>query len=120
MCIRDSASLNYLRRFPVDVVKIDKSFIDELHGARQPADTQHALGARGAADGAMVRAIIAMARTLNMRVIAGGVETGDQLARLMAMDCDEAFGFCLSPAVSPGEVETLLANRDLRKELIIS
>ena len=67
----------------------------------------------------MVRAIIAMAHTLNMRVIAGGVETGDQLARLMAMDCDEAFGFCLSPAVSPDEVEAL-ASRDRRVELIAS
>ena len=94
------ASLNYLRRFPVDVVKIDKSFIDDLHGAHQPADAD---------GGAMVRAIIAMAHTLNMRVIAGGVETGDQLAQLVAMGCDEAFGFCLSAAVSPGEVDTLLA-----------
>lgn len=117
------ASLNYLRRFPVDVVNIDKGFIDELH-TRQPADMQDApkgaQGAKGSADGAMVRAIIAMAHTLNMRVIAGGVETGDQLARLMAMDCDEAFGFCLSPAVPPGEVETLLANRDRRTEMITS
>lgn len=112
------ASLNYLRRFPVGVVKIDKSFIDELHGTRPPADAQGAFSA--AADGAMVRAIIAMAHTLNMRVIAGGVETGDQLAQLIAMGCDEAFGFCLSPAVSPDEVETLLANRDRRIELITS
>jgi diguanylate cyclase (GGDEF)-like protein len=100
------ASLNYLRRFPVDVVKIDKSFIDDL---RKPAG-----------EGAMVRAIIAMAHTLNMQVIAGGVETGDQLAQLTAMGCDEAFGFCLSAAVSPGEVETLLANRWRRVELITS
>ena len=117
------ASLNYLRRFPVDVVKIDKGFIDELH-TRQHADMQDALkcahGARGAADGAMVRAIIAMAHTLNMRVVAGGVETGDQLARLMAMDCDEAFGFCLSPAIPPCEVEALVANRDRRTEMITS
>ncbi|HEX7986537.1 MAG TPA: EAL domain-containing protein, partial [Duganella sp.] len=105
------ASLNYLRRFPVDVVKIDKSFIDDLHGTRRPPDTQG--GAKRTADGSMVRAIIAMAHTLDMRVLAGGVETGDQLARLMAMDCDEAFGFCLSAAMPPGEVEALLASRDL-------
>lgn len=110
------APLNYLRRFPVDVVKIDKSFIDELQGTRQPADTQGAI--KGAADGVMARAIIAMAHTLNMRVLAGGVETGDQLARLMAMGCDEAFGFCLSPAVSPQQVEALLANRDRRIEVL--
>ncbi|HWW69315.1 MAG TPA: EAL domain-containing protein [Duganella sp.] len=112
------ASLNYLRRFPVDVVKVDKSFIDDLQGTRHPPDTPG--GAKRSAYGSMVRAIIAMAHTLNMRVLAGGVETGDQLARLMAMDCDEAFGFCLSPAVPPGEVEALLANRDRRIEPITS
>ena len=115
ICISDFgtgyASLNYLRRFPVDVVKIDKSFIDDLQGAREPANAD---------GGAMVRAIIAMAHTLNMRVIAGGVETGDQLAQLMAMGCDEAFGFCLSAAVAPGEVEALLANRGRPIELITS
>jgi diguanylate cyclase (GGDEF)-like protein len=114
------ASLNYLRRFPVDVVEIDKSFIDELHGTHQLHDMPGALNeaSQACGDGAMVRAIIAMAQTLNMRVIAGGVETGDQLAQLMAMGCDEAFGFCLSPAVSPDDVETLLANRGHRIELI--
>ncbi|MRX07293.1 EAL domain-containing protein [Pseudoduganella sp. FT25W] len=86
------ASLNYLRRFPVDVVKIDKSFVDDL--------------ARG---GAMVRAIIEMAHTLNMQVIAAGVENAGQLAQLSAMGCDEAFGFCISAPVAPEEVEALLA-----------
>ncbi|TFW16315.1 putative bifunctional diguanylate cyclase/phosphodiesterase [Duganella callida] len=91
------ASLNYLRRFPVDVVKIDKAFVDDLQ--------------RG---GAMVRSIIEMAHGLNMKVIAAGVETGEQLAQLSALGCDEAFGFCLSAAVSPEEVEALLANRQQR------
>jgi EAL domain-containing protein (putative c-di-GMP-specific phosphodiesterase class I) len=74
------------------VVKIDKSFVDDL--------------ARG---GAMVRAIIEMAHALNMRVIAAGVETDEQLAQLAAMDCDEAFGFFLSAPVAPEAVELLLA-----------
>ncbi|MYM24162.1 EAL domain-containing protein [Duganella sp. FT135W] len=91
------ASLNYLRRFPVDVVKIDKSFVDDL--------------SRG---GAMVRAIIEMAHTLNMQVIAAGVETSEQLAQLTAMGCDEAFGFCLSGAVAPEDVEALLVGRQQR------
>ncbi len=104
------ASLNYLRRFPVDLVKINKSFIDDLRrAARQPTD-RHSDG-RAADEGAMVRAIIAMAHTLNMQVIAGGVETGDQLEQLAAMGCDEAFGFCLSAAVAPEELEALLAHR---------
>lgn len=91
------ASLNYLRRYAVDVVKIDKSLVDDL--------------VRGEA---MVAAIIDMAHGLNMRVIAAGVETGEQLARLSAMGCDEAFGFCLSPPVAADEVEALLAGRQQR------
>jgi len=105
------ASLNYLRRFPVDVVKIDKCFVDELRRGKQKA---------GKDDGAMVRAIIAMAHTLDMQVIAGGVETGDQLTQLTAMGCDEAFGFCLSAAVSPDEVEALLVGHWRRVELLTS
>ncbi|WP_343728914.1 EAL domain-containing protein [Duganella sp.] len=97
------ASLNYLRRFAVDVVKIDKSFIDDL--------------SRG---GAMVRAIIEMAHSLNMQVTAAGVETDQQLAQLSAMGCDEAFGFCLSAAVSPEEVDALLAGRQQRAEALTS
>ncbi|WP_432383719.1 putative bifunctional diguanylate cyclase/phosphodiesterase [Duganella sp. P38] len=91
------ASLNYLRRYAVDVVKIDKSLVDDL--------------VRGEA---MVAAIIDMAHGLNMRVIAAGVETGEQLARLSAMGCDEAFGFCLSPPVAADEVGALLAGRQQR------
>jgi diguanylate cyclase (GGDEF)-like protein len=113
------ASLNYLRRFPVDLVKINKCFIDDLRrSARQPTD-RYADG-RAADEGAMVRAIIAMAHTLNMRVVAGGVETGDQLSQLEAMGCDEAFGFCLSAAVSPDELEALLLSRQRRLEALTS
>lgn len=107
------ASLNYLRRFPVDVVKIDKCFIDDLRrgGQRRAND-------RATDDGAMVRAIIAMAHTLNMKVIAGGIETDEQLAQLTAMDCDEAFGFCLSRAVAAHEIDALLAGRLRQIELV--
>ncbi|RFP15016.1 MULTISPECIES: bifunctional diguanylate cyclase/phosphodiesterase [unclassified Duganella] len=113
------ASLNYLRRFPVDLVKINKSFIDDLRRAAQQPTDRHSDG-RVADEGAMVRAIIAMAHTLNMQVIAGGVETGDQLAQLTAMGCDEAFGFCLSAAVSPEELEALLVNRWRQQAAIIA
>ena len=91
------ASPDYLKRFPVDVVRIDKCLIDAL---RRPAD-----------DGAMLRAIIARAHALKLRVIAGGVETSAQLARLGLMDCDEAFGFCISGAVLPAGIELLLKQR---------
>ena len=112
------ASLNYLRRFPVDVVKIDKCFIDELRRGGGADGTGAAAAEGGADDGAMVRAIISMAHTLDMRVIAGGVETGEQLTQLTAMGCDEAFGFCLSRAVAPEELEALLASRWRSVELV--
>lgn len=52
--------------------------------------------------------MVAMAHTMKMRVLAGGVETADQLAQLVAMDCDEAFGFYLSRAVAPAEIDGLV------------
>ncbi|MFM9434713.1 diguanylate cyclase (GGDEF)-like protein/PAS domain S-box-containing protein [Janthinobacterium sp. CG_23.3] len=95
-------SLSYLRRFPADAVKIEKCFIDDL---RRPDP------AGGADHGAMVRAMVAMAHTLNMRVVAGGVETADQLAQLVAMECDEAFGFYLSRAVAPADIDGLVKSQ---------
>lgn len=94
------ASLNYLRRFPVDMVKLDKRIVDAL---RTPAD--------GDAGSAMVRAIIAMAHAQQLEVLAGGVETAAQMAQLTAMGCDEAFGYCLGAAVAPAEIEAMLARR---------
>jgi len=97
------ASLNYLRRFPVDMVKLDKRFVDAL---RAPGDGH-------AGSSAMVRSIIAMAHAQQVEVLAGGVETAAQMALLTAMGCDEAFGFCLGAAVTPAEIEAMLA-RDWR------
>jgi diguanylate cyclase (GGDEF)-like protein len=94
------ASLNYLRRFLVDMVKLDKRIVDAL---RAPAD--------GDAGSAMVRAIIAMAHAQQLEVLAGGVETAVQMAQLTAMGCDEAFGYCLGAAVAPAEIEAMLARR---------
>jgi len=95
------ASLNYLRRFPIDMVKLDKSFIDAL---RPPV-------AADAGSAAMVRSIIAMAHAQRVEVLAGGVETADQMEQLTAMGCDEAFGFCLGAAVAPAAIEAMLAGR---------
>jgi len=94
------ASLNYLRRFLVDMVKLDKRIVDAL---RAPAD--------GDAGSAMVRAIIAMAHAQQLEVLAGGVETAAQMAQLTAMGCDEAFGYCLGAAVAPAEIEAMLVRR---------
>jgi diguanylate cyclase (GGDEF)-like protein len=76
------ASLSYLRKFPVHALKIDQSFVSHI-------------GSIGD-DTSIVTAVISMARSLNLRVIAEGVETPDQLAFLLAHECDEAQGFYFS------------------------
>lgn len=73
------SSLSYLRRFPIDTLKIDRCFITDL--VRQPEDA------------AIVQAIIAMARSLQYRVIAEGVEDEQQVAFLREAGCDEVQGF---------------------------
>ncbi|MDX1297479.1 MAG: EAL domain-containing protein [Pseudomonas sp.] len=75
------SSLNYLKQFPIDVLKIDRSFVDGLPHGEQ--------------DGQIARAIIAMAHSLNLTVIAEGVETLAQLDFLRDHDCDEVQGFLL-------------------------
>ena len=73
------SSLSYLTRFPIDKIKIDRSFVQELN-----IDD---------ADAAIVDTIIAMAHTLGMTVVAEGVETRDQERYLQRRACDEAQGF---------------------------
>jgi len=75
------SSLSYLRRFPIHSVKIDQEFIHAIDWS--------------AADRAIVSAIIAMARGLNLRVVAEGVETAAELAFLRSAGCDEVQGFLL-------------------------
>jgi EAL domain-containing protein (putative c-di-GMP-specific phosphodiesterase class I) len=81
------SSLGYLKRLPVDVVKLDRSFIESM-------DTQ-------ASDVAIVQAVITMGHALGMKVTAEGVERPEQAARLRALGCDTAMGWLWSPAL-PG------------------
>jgi len=81
------SSLSQLKRFPIDELKIDKSFIDGL--GSDPGDT------------AIVAAIVAMAHALGLLVIAEGVETIDQLTRLRNLGCDMAQGYLFSRPLPP-------------------
>ena len=88
------SSLSYLRKSPVDSLKIDQSFVRQI----------------GIADEAtpIVTAVISMARSLKLRVVAEGVETPQELAFLRAHQCDEAQGCYLSPPVPPERFARLL------------
>ncbi|MGB5466417.1 MAG: EAL domain-containing protein [Sedimenticolaceae bacterium] len=96
------SSLNYLKRFPIDVVKIDRSFLRDF--PTQPNDTE------------IVSAIIAMAHSLGLRVVAEGVETDRQLQVLQNMQCDEIQGYLFSKPISREHATELLLNpADIRR-----
>ena len=88
------SSLSYLQRLPVTRVKIDQSFIRELIGRVQPVP--------------IVRAIIAMAHSLQLEVLAEGVEDERQRSILLAEGCDQAQGYLFGRPMSAAELETLL------------
>ncbi len=85
------SSMSYLRRFPVDKLKIDRSFISELTTNSDSA--------------AIVKAIISLAHSLRLKVVAEGVETSEQLQELRALGCDQFQGYYRSAAVLPAEIE---------------
>jgi diguanylate cyclase (GGDEF)-like protein/PAS domain S-box-containing protein len=88
------SSLNYVKNFPVDRLKIDQSFVRGM--AEEPSDA------------AIVRTIIELAHTLQLQVIAEGVETPAQLARLRAEGCDEVQGYYFSRPVPAEDFAVLL------------
>ena len=87
------SSMTYLQRFPIDKLKIDRSFISDV--------------ASNASDASIVRAIISLAHGLRLKVIAEGVESEEQLAILKRMGCDQYQGFYRSAAVPAATIETL-------------
>ena len=88
------SSLSHLKRFPINTVKIDRSFIRDI-----TTDSD---------DAAIVGAIIAMAHNMGLKVIAEGVETQQQLDFLHSLQCDEVQGFLFSPPVPHHEACALL------------
>jgi len=88
------SSLSYLRQFPVDALKIDQSFVRRITSSSE--------------DAAIVVAIISMARSLNLRVVAEGVETIEELAFLQKHQCDELQGYYFSRPVPAGDFARLM------------
>ena len=88
------SSLSYLERLPVEVLKIDRSFTAAIGQGRDVP--------------VLVRSIIKLGQTLHMEVLAEGIETAEQLARLRAIDCRLGQGFYFSPALPANEVIELL------------
>jgi EAL domain-containing protein (putative c-di-GMP-specific phosphodiesterase class I) len=89
--------LSYLKRFPVNKIKIDKSFVRDINVDED--------------DKAIVQAIIAMAQQLKLRVVAEGVETREQLSFLQTHNCDEIQGFYFSPPINTSELEQMLTHQ---------
>jgi EAL domain-containing protein (putative c-di-GMP-specific phosphodiesterase class I) len=88
------SSLSYLRKFPIDTLKVDRSFVSQIGS--------------GGGDAAIVTAVISMARSLNMRVVGEGVETQAELDFLQVHQCDEAQGYYFSTPVPAHEFLAML------------
>jgi diguanylate cyclase (GGDEF)-like protein len=89
------SSLGYLKRFPLDAIKLDRSFIENV--------------AHGTADAVIVRSVVDMAAALEIEVVAEGVETKDQVEVVRGLGCGQAQGFFFTPPVVGKQVAELLA-----------
>jgi diguanylate cyclase (GGDEF)-like protein/PAS domain S-box-containing protein len=90
------SSLSHLQQFPVDILKIDQSFLHKMH--------------QGANDAALVRTIIALAKLLSLRTIAEGVEDTEQQQQLRALGCDSAQGFLFGRPMTVEEVDGVITS----------
>src|ERR1051325_1732886 len=94
------SSLSYLQRFPIDTLKIDRSFVHQMMENEENI--------------AIVRTIVALAQNLGMDVVAEGVETEDQLALLRKLECEKGQGFLFSTPVNVRTAEELITACDLK------
>jgi diguanylate cyclase (GGDEF)-like protein/PAS domain S-box-containing protein len=88
------SSLSYLQRFPVDTIKIDRSFVTQMSESTENAE--------------IVRTIVALAHNLNMKVTAEGIETPEQLAKLQELHCENGQGYLLSRPLSAAAATEML------------
>jgi diguanylate cyclase len=91
------SSMSYLRRFPIDKLKIDRGFINEVMSRPE--------------DASIVRAIISLAHSLKLKVVAEGVESPEQLEFLKTLGCDQYQGFHFSPALPASQFEALVRSK---------
>jgi diguanylate cyclase (GGDEF)-like protein len=96
------SSMSYLRRFPIDKLKIDRCFVEQMTARPE--------------DASIVGAIISLAHSLRLKVIAEGVETPEQLKLLAELGCDQYQGFYFSPALLPAKFEELVREDPLLTE----
>ena len=91
------SSMSYLRKFPIDKLKIDRTFVNEIMSRPD--------------DASIVRAIISLAHSLRLKVVAEGVESAEQLEFLKTLGCDQYQGFHFSPAVPASQFEELVRSK---------
>ena len=91
------SSMSYLRRLPIDKLKIDRSFISEVASRSE--------------DALIVRAIVSLAHSLRLKVVAEGVESPEQLEFLKTLGCDQYQGYYYSAALSASQFEELARSR---------
>lgn len=88
------SSLSYLQRFPIDVLKIDKSFVDGMTSGAEPA--------------ALVRTIVALSESLQLRTVAEGIEQADQAEHLRSLGCDRGQGYLWAKPLTAAGLGELL------------
>lgn len=100
------SSLSYLQSFPFDKIKIDRSFVSDLEAGSQNAS--------------IVRAVASMGKSLQMQVVAEGVETRCQATLLKELECDELQGFLIARPMPAAEIEAFLQDHPARIEDIVA